>query len=120
MAFKFEQLNVWQKALIFTKDTHDLTTTFPKTETYVLTSQMKRAADSVALNIAEGFTGQSNPEFRKFLGYAIRSAIEVVASLHIHIGKMKSMISQEDFSKHYEPLEEVVKMLQAPRNSINK
>ena len=45
---------------------------------YVLTSQIKRAADSIALNIAEGSTGQSNPEFAKFLGYAIRSGIEVV------------------------------------------
>ncbi len=116
MAFKFEQLNVWQKALVLTKDTHDLTTTFPKEEIYILTSQMKRAADSVALNIAEGSTGQSNPEFRRFLGYAIRSAIEVVACLHI--GKMRNIVSQEDFNTHYEQLEEIVKMLQALRNSI--
>lgn len=116
MAFKFEQLDVWQKALVLTKDVHDLSVTFPKEETYVLTSQMKRAADSVALNVAEGSTGQSNVEFKKFVGYAIRSAIEVVACLHI--GKMRSIVSQEDFNTRYTQLEEVVKMLQALRKSI--
>jgi four helix bundle protein len=42
---------------------------------------MKRAADSVVLNIAEGSTGQSKPEFKRFLGIALRSAIEVVSCL---------------------------------------
>jgi four helix bundle protein len=116
MAFKFEQLTVWQKALILTKEVHELTKKFPKDERYVLTSQMKRAADSVALNVAEGSTGQSNPEFKRFLGYAIRSAIEVVACLHM--GKMRNMINEEDFNAHYQQLEEIIKMLQALRNAI--
>jgi four helix bundle protein len=54
MAFKFENLQVWQRALDLTDEVDRLTKTFPKDELYVLTSQMKRAADSVALNIAEG------------------------------------------------------------------
>ncbi|MGB3849622.1 MAG: four helix bundle protein [Tunicatimonas sp.] len=116
MAFKFERLDVWQKALVLTKDVHELTKEFPKDELYVLTSQMKRAADSVAVNIAEGSTGQSNPEFSRFLGYAIRSAIEVVACLYM--GKMRDMINEEDFNTHYKQLEEIVKMLQALRNAI--
>ena len=73
MAFKFEKLQVWQKALDLTEKVDYITRAFPGTELYVLTSQMKRAADSIALNIAEGSTGQSNAEFRKFLGYAVRS-----------------------------------------------
>jgi len=56
MAFKFERLIVWQKALELSARIHDLTRTFPKDELYVLTSQIKRAADSIALNIAEGST----------------------------------------------------------------
>lgn len=43
---------------------------------------MCRVADSIALNIAEGCIGQSNPEFRKFMGYAIRSLAELVTCLH--------------------------------------
>ncbi|MFH0877317.1 MAG: four helix bundle protein [Candidatus Omnitrophota bacterium] len=79
MAFKFEKLEVWQKSIKLSSDVHDLTKNFPKEELYILTSQIKRAADSVALNIAEGSTGQSNAEFKQFLGYAIRSSIEVVS-----------------------------------------
>ena len=77
MSFKFEKLLVWQKAVDLSADISNLTKTFPKDEIYVLTSQIKRAADSVSLNIAEGSTGQSNAEFKKFLGYALRSDIEV-------------------------------------------
>lgn len=54
MAFKFENLIVWQKAVDFTTSIHELTKRFPKDELYVLTTQIKKAADSIALNIAEG------------------------------------------------------------------
>jgi len=69
MAFKFEKLKVWQKALDLADEISKMTKTFPKEEVYVLTSQVKRAADSMSMNIAEGSTGQSNPDLRNF--YAI-------------------------------------------------
>ena len=50
--FKFAKLEVWQKAIELSSRIHKLTRGFPKEETYVLTSQIKRATDSVALNIA--------------------------------------------------------------------
>ena len=54
MAFKFENLQVWQRALDLTDEINTLTkNSFPKDELFVLTSQIKRAADSVVLNIAE-------------------------------------------------------------------
>jgi len=83
MAFKFEKLIVWQKSLDLSDEVNQLTKTFPKDEIYVLASQIKRAADSVSLNIAEGSTGQSNPEFGRFLGIALRSNIEVVSCLYL-------------------------------------
>lgn len=116
MAFKFEELKVWQKALELTYEVHNLTLTFPKEELYVLTSQIKRAADSVALNISEGSTGQSNAEFKKFLGYAIRSAIEVVSCLYV--GKKRGIITDEAFQHLYSEIEILVKMLQSLRNSM--
>ena len=61
---KFEQLIVWQKSLELTGLVHQLTIGFPRDELFVLTAQIKRAADSVNLNIAEGSTGQSNAEFK--------------------------------------------------------
>lgn len=75
MSFKFEKLKVWQKALELADEIDQLTKTFPKEEIYILNSQIKRAADSVSLNIAEGSTGQSNAEFIRLLCYALRSDV---------------------------------------------
>ena len=83
MEFNFEKLQVWQKSLDLTLTIQELTRKFPKEETFILTSQIKRAADSVTLNIAEGSTGQSKVEFQRFLRIAVRCCIEVVACLHI-------------------------------------
>jgi len=81
-----------------------------------LGSQIKRAADSVALNIAEGSTGQTNAEFKQFIGYAIRPAIEVVSCLYI--GKKRNIITDKDFQKLYEEIESIVKILQFLRKSL--
>ena len=114
--FKFENLKVWKKALSLTKTIHDLTRKFPKEELFILTAQIKRAADSVGLNIAEGSTGQSNAEFRLFLGYSIRSALEVVACLFI--GEKRGVIRAEDFNRITAEAETLIKMLQALRKSL--
>ncbi len=99
MAFKFEKLDVWKESLELTRAIHELCFKFPKEELYVLTPQIKRAADSVSLNIAEGSTGQTNPEFKRFLSYAIRSAIEVVGCLYR--AKAREIVSEEDFMRIY-------------------
>lgn len=54
MPFKFEKLIVWQKSLQLIEKVNVLVKQFPKEEIFVLTNQIKRAADSVSLNIAEG------------------------------------------------------------------
>ena len=65
----------------FGEDINGVSKKFPKEELYNLSSQIKRAADSIALNISEGAIEQSNPEFKKFIGYSIRSLAEVVTCL---------------------------------------
>ncbi len=64
--FKFENLEVWKKSIELVVKVENVIKKFPKEEIYVLTSQMKRACDSISLNIAEGSQGQSNPEFSRF------------------------------------------------------
>lgn len=117
MAFKFEKLIVWQKSLDLTAVVHEVTMKFPKNELYVLTSQVKRAADSVSLNIAEGSTGQSNPEFNRFLGSTLRSDIEVVGC--IYIAQKRRIISEEDFARIYKMCEEILVMINSLRKSLN-
>jgi four helix bundle protein len=116
MSFKFEELKVWQKAIDLSCEIHKLTLSFPKEELYILTSQIKRATDSISLNIAEGSTGQSDAEFNKFLGYALRSGIEVISCLHL--GKKRDLIDNDIFVKLYNETETVIIMIQALRKSI--
>jgi four helix bundle protein len=117
MPFKFEKLIVWQKALDLSEEVDKLTKTFPKEELYILTSQIKRAADSVSLNIAEGSTGQTNPEFNRFLSYALRSNIEVVGC--IFIGKRRNIVTEIDFNKIYKMCEEILVMINGLKKSLN-
>ena len=116
MGFKFKKLIVWQKAVDLSAAVHDLTKGFAKDELFILTAQIKRAADSVSLNIAEGSTGQSNAEFNKFLGYALRSNIEVVGCLYV--GKRRNLITEEEFVKLYQQCEEILVMLNALHNTL--
>ena len=116
MAFKFENLKVWQSAVELSGQVYELTEGFPKKELFILTSQIQRATDSIALNIAEGSTGQTNPEFRKFLGYALRSAIEVVSCLYL--AKRRGLIDSVQFTHFYNYLTDLAKGIQALRNSI--
>ena len=89
---------------------------FPKEELYVLTSQIKRAGDSIVLNIGEGSQGQSNLEFARFLNYSNRSCIEVVCC--IYIAKSRNIITEDDFTNVYSKCETLVKMLQSLKNKL--
>ncbi len=116
MPFKFEKLIVWQKAVDLSTEVHSLTQTFPKEELYVLSSQIKRTADSVSLNIAEGSTGQSNKEFLRFLGYALRSNIEVVGCLFL--AKKRKIIDENKFNHIYKMSEEILVMINGLKKSL--
>jgi len=82
MPFKFEKLEVWIEAMDMGEECFQLGLSFPPVEQYNLSSQLRRAADSIALNIAEGSSAASNPEQVRFLNIAVRSCNEVVCCLH--------------------------------------
>lgn len=85
-------------------------------EIYNLTSQIRRASDSIALNISEGSIGQSAAEYKKFLGYAIRSLAEVVTCLHK--AKRRKYISSQEFDQYYDDTYNLMNMLIAFRDKI--
>jgi four helix bundle protein len=118
MAFKFEKLEVWKDSVELSQLVHNVALKFPKEELYILSSQIKRAADSVSLNIAEGSTGQSDAEFGKFLVYSIRSGIEVVGCLYL--AKGRNIIGEEDFKSIYDFVDNLVKRIQALRKTVTK
>src|ERR1700693_3833328 len=76
MARSYRELLVWQKAKAIAVHTYNATADFPRTETYGLISQTRRAAVSVPSNIAEGQGRLTSGEFRHFLGQARGSLLE--------------------------------------------
>jgi four helix bundle protein len=115
MEFKFEKLIIWQKAMDLGEEIHVMTKSFPKDEIYNLSSQIRRAVDSVALNSSEGSTGQTNPEFKRFITMAIRSLAEVVTCLHR--AKRRKYITESEFLKYYEFSFNLMNMMIAFRNN---
>lgn len=107
----FQDLLVWQRAIEMTVSVYDATRSFPREEIYGLTSQMRRAAVSVASNIAEGRGRISQGEFRQFLGHAQGSNYEV--QTQIVVAKQLRMGEPELLSKAEELTVEVSKMLSA-------
>ena len=114
--FKFDELIIWQKAMDFGETITAMAHSFPKNEIYNLSSQIRRAVDSIALNIAEGSIGQTNKEFKKFMGYSIRSLAEVVTCLHK--AKRRAYISEKEFGEQYEDAYNLMNMMIAFKKKI--
>lgn len=118
MPFKFEKLIVWQEAMDLGEEINLLAATFPSLELYNLSSQIRRARDSIALNIAEGSVATTNPEQARFVNIAIRSCNEVVCCLFKC--KSRHYVSIQNFEILYNKFEQHMIRLQAFRNSIIK
>jgi len=119
MPYKFENLKVWQVSIEYVDLIYLLAEKLPNSEEYNLKSQIIRAATSVALNIAEGSTGQSDAEQARFLGMAIRSLVETVACQHI-IRRRKYLTDTELLDETYEKSNDLARQLQAFRKSLMK
>jgi four helix bundle protein len=83
VAQDYRELVVWQRAAGLAVLIYKLTQSFPKSEVYGLSSQMRRAGISVASNIAEGRGRINGNEFRHFLGIARGSVCELLTQIHV-------------------------------------
>ena len=114
---KFEKLEVWQLAIEYTDLCYALAEKLPRQEEYNLGSQLRRAAVSVALNIAEGSTGLSDPEQARFLEIAIRSLIETVACQHL-IHHRRYLDDSMLLREAYQASEKLVAKLHSMRRTL--
>ncbi|MEE8359903.1 MAG: four helix bundle protein [Candidatus Omnitrophota bacterium] len=80
---RFRKLEVWNKAMTFVEEIYRITSKFPAKEMYGLTSQLRRSAVSIALNIAEGSGTDSDREFKRFLIISLRSSYETMCGIEI-------------------------------------
>lgn len=114
--FKFEKLIIWQNSMDFAEKINAIIDGFPEKEKFNLSSQILRAADSIALNISEGSIGQSNLEQKKFIGYAVRSLAEVVTCLHK--ASRRNYILSTEFEPLYNEAFALMNMINAFKKSL--
>lgn len=111
-----------EKADNFAHNVYQVTRKFPKEELYSLTSQLRRSALSVPLNITEGFARQNRKEHRHFLEIAYGSLKE--SSYLIEFSLKEGYLTQEEFDELFLASGEIARILwkqiQTLKSSISK
>lgn len=116
--FRFEKLEVWQKAVDYADLIYRLSRDFPAEERFGLSSQLRRAAVSVSSNIAEGTSRSSDTDLARFLEIAYGSLLESVSELEI--AKRQRFLSSNRFAGAYKSAEDLAKMLSGLRRTLKK
>ena len=116
--YKFESLEVWELSLEYVDMIYRIAAQLPESERYNLISQVIRASTSIALNIAEGSTGQSDKEQGRFLGMAIRSLLESVAC--VKLIERRNYVKKEDTQALYVFSEKLFAKLVAFKKAVSK
>jgi len=80
---RFKDLEIWKQSRVLCSDIYSITSSFPDSEKFGLTNQLRRASVSVPSNIAEGSARNSNKDFNRFLDIALGSAYEIETQLLI-------------------------------------
>jgi four helix bundle protein len=114
--FRFEKLDVWQRAIEYARRVYAATSSFPANERFGLTNQMRRATVSVSSNIAEGSGRVSDVDFARFLEIAYGSLMEVVSQSTI--AARLEYLSRDSFDWIYRESEELARMLSGLRATL--
>ena len=104
-----KDLIVWQKAMDLVTEIYQITSNFPKTEIYGLTSQIRRSAISIPSNISEGKNRGSIKDYRQFLIIAYASAAELDTQLDI--SQRLKYLSDKNYYNIQQKLQEIMKIL---------
>src|SRR5512133_949731 len=114
--FNFERLDVWNEAIAFADTVYSLTRSFPETERFGLTNQMRRAAVSISSNLAEGCSRSSKADYARFVELATGSLFEVVSQATV--GKRQEFLTQGQYEQIYEAADKQARMLTGLRKSL--
>ncbi len=111
--YSFEKLEVWIESKELTKQIYKVTQAFPKSETFGMTSQLRRATISICSNIAEGVSRRTYKDKAKFMTIAFSSAVEVINQLIISLEL--EFITQKQYQTLRKQLESITNKLNALR-----
>lgn len=118
MESNYKNLKIWKEAINLSVIIYNLTDKMPNSEKFGLISQMRRAAVSIASNIAEGSGRGTTPQFVQFLGIAQGSAYELETQL-ILVEKL-SYFSSEELKQAFDKLDYIQKMNFKLKQSLTK
>jgi four helix bundle protein len=111
-------LLAWRKTMDLAVETYQTTRTFPKEESYGLTSQIRRAVVSPASNIAEGAADRTRQQFSNFLSNAIGSLNELDTQLEL--ARRLGYLTERDHDRLFQRLDECLALTYGLRRSLNK
>lgn len=115
---RFRSIKAWQRADDLVAMIYQATRGFPREELYGLTSQIRRAAVSVAANIVEGSARRSRSEYLQFLSIAKSSLNEV--SYYLHLAKRLTYFSTNQFNELDQMCEETARVLYGLIQAVSK
>lgn len=92
----YEDLEIYKESYVLALDVYKITKNFPKDELYALTSQIRRAATSITLNIVEGYGRLSKDDFKRFLKISLSSTNETKTLLKF--SKDLNYINEQEYS----------------------
>jgi len=113
--YSFERLKVWKESIKLVKFIYDVTNSFPVSEKYGLTSQLRRASVSISSNIAEGTSRISNKDKAHFTTLSYSSAVEVINQ--IIIVRELEFILEENYLEIRKKISKITNMLNSLRKS---
>ena len=113
--YSFERLEVWKDSIELVKMIYDATKSFPVSEKYGLTSQLRRSTVSISSNLAEGTSRVSNKDKAHFTTLSFSSAMEVLNQLII--AKELEFLSEENYLEIRKKISKITNMLNSLRES---
>jgi len=114
--YSFEKLEVWQKSRRFVRDIYSITSNFPDSERYGLTSQIRRAAISVSSNLAEGSSRKTSKNQAHFYVFAYSSCIEIINQIILAFDLQ--YIDEDIYTNTRVKLEKITNQINSLKNSI--
>ena len=114
----YREFIAWQKSMSFVTNIYKMTQSFPKEESFGLTSQIRRSAISIPSNFAEGFGRKGNKEFLRFINIAIGSLYECQTQLEI--SKNIGYLNADEFETSFNQSKEIEALLRGLAKTLNK
>ena len=109
MVESYKDLEIYKLSYKLALELHERTKTFPETERYDLTAQIRRASKSITTNIVEGYGRFSKDEFKRFARISLGSCHEM--QVHLSFCKDLGYLSQEEYEYYNLEYEKLGKML---------